>query len=62
MQIDARIRFNLGGSPTLGDLRMFAEKTKKLPDGCALTFDIVRGQRDSETVTIVVQGSSLLED
>lgn len=62
MQIDARIRFNLGSSPTIGDLRMFLEKTKKLDDDTPISWETIRGQRDAETVTIVVQGAALLED
>lgn len=62
MQIDIPIKINLGGSPTMQDLREAIEKTKKVPDGASVKFEIVRGQRDSETVTLVVQGAALLED
>jgi hypothetical protein len=61
MQIDARIRFNLGSEPNLSDLRDFVEITKKFPDNARVAWEIARGQRDSETVTLVVQGDSLLD-
>lgn len=62
MRIDVPIKISLGAEPTLDDLREVVEKTKKVAGGASLKFEISRGQRDSETVAIVIQGAALLED
>jgi hypothetical protein len=61
MQIDIPIRVNLGAEPTVLDLREAMEKLRRVPDGAAVRFEISRGQRDSEVVTLLVQGAALLE-
>ncbi len=61
MHIDVPIRVGLGAEPTVQDLREAVEKLKRVPDGAAVRFEIARGQRDSESVTLVVQGAALLE-
>lgn len=60
MQIDATIKFNMGASPTLEDLRSFVDVTSGFSETTPLRFEVVRGQRDSETITIHVDGSTLL--
>lgn len=61
MRIDVPIRINLGAEPNLEDLRELVEKTKRVAGEARLKFEIAKGQRDSETVTIVVQGAALLD-
>lgn len=62
MRIEIPIKINLGADPTLEDLRTALEKIKKVPGGASVKFELVRGQRDSETVTLHIQGAALLED
>lgn len=62
MHIDVPIKIGLGADPTLDDIREVVEKTKLVPGGAAVKFEIVRGQLDSETVTLVIQGAALLGD
>lgn len=61
MQIDARIRFMLGSEPKISDLRDFVEKTKTLDGGTPISFSLSRGQRDQESVTVIVQAAALLD-
>lgn len=62
MHIDVPIKIGLGASPTVGDLREAVQKLTKVPDGASVKFETVRGQRDAETTTLIVQGAALLED
>lgn len=62
MQIDIPIRINLGADPTMEDLREVISKTQKVAGGASVKFETVRGQRDAETTTLLIQGAALLED
>ncbi len=61
MHIDVPIRIGLGAEPTMLDLRETVQKLTNLPDGASVRFELSRGQRDEESVTLVVQGGALLE-